>query len=196
MRNLLAALALALPLCQATRLPAQDAPPPRQVEFEREIFYAILEGLFEVGPQDDVVDAITKVGADGTPLNFVYSCPVCMPAMRAFLAFRVRPEFFALKGGSRDFGSGLSDEQRAAILGGDAVVRRKAVEELVYGFVRARMDLLRLTPEEREDWQRALKDMSDKGNSILESMKRAGNPAYQDFESCPMCDGAGRAAGN
>ena len=81
-------------------------------------------------------------------------------------------------------------------LGDDAKARRKAVEDMVYGFVRDRMELLRLTPEERALWKRALGEMRDKGNAILDRMKAAGNPSYADFEGCPMCDGAGRAAGN
>lgn len=60
--------------------------------FEEEIFLAVLEGLYRDGVQNAAVDAIVAEDPEsGHPVNFVYACPICTPAMSAFQAYRARP---------------------------------------------------------------------------------------------------------
>ncbi|MFT4538121.1 MAG: hypothetical protein ACI841_000318 [Planctomycetota bacterium] len=93
------------------------------------------------------------------------------------------------------FGLGLSDELKAKLLQADSTKRRSAIEELVKTYVGRRLDLLRLTGEERIVWTQELGKMKKIGMSRLGSYQNSGGVLdYEDFEGCPLCDGAFDAA--
>lgn len=165
------------------------------------IFSAVLDGLYWDGVSNEVVDAIcTMDEATGWPIHFVYSCPICMPALNACRTYRKRPEFFGQKSPRSTFGNGLSEELKARILSEDLDVRLRAIEELILRWIDARLADLRLTPEESKHFERTLAGFREKGMATLEAYRGSGwnadgppNP-YARMKECAFCNGAARAA--
>ena len=160
--------------------------------YEQGIFFAVLEGLYVDGVGNDVVDRLTEVDeVTGYPAHFVYACPICMPALNAMKLYRGRPVFTGSKTGANAFGPGLPDELRARLLGDDDLVRHGAIRELVETWVSRRLESMRLTDDERDDWADAIAGRSEKGMELLRQYKLSGlNAPFATMESCPYCDGA------
>ena len=88
----IAALALGL-VGMAPARPPIDAVQCGSREFNRFLFFAVLEGLYEDGVSQPVVDRILERDKPpGRYANFVYSCPICSPVVDAFRAFSRRHE--------------------------------------------------------------------------------------------------------
>ncbi len=162
-------------------------------DFEYELFAAVLEGLYVDGVSNEAVDAITvKDPEHGYPANFVWACPVCMPAYRAFLTYRARPHFEWIKG-SQDFGPGLDPATLDALTTGEFSARQQALMQLVGRWVERRMGLLRLTPEERAEWKLEMERRRKKGMALLADYQSGGlGGSYARMKECPLCDGANR----
>jgi hypothetical protein len=160
-------------------------------DYELELFLAVLEGLYEDGVSNEAVDAITvRDSQHGYPANFVWSCPVCMPAYRAFMTYRARPHFDWIKG-SQDFGPGLGAAQVAALTTGEFAARQQALMTLVGRWVERRMTRLRLTPEENAAWKLEMEQRRKKGMALLADYKSGGlGGSYAEMKDCPLCDGA------
>ena len=165
------------------------------------IFSAVLDGLYWDGVSNEIVDAICAMeGETGWPINFVYGCPICMPALDACRAYRKRPEFFGQKAPRSNFGKGLSEETRSRILSKDIDVRLPAIEELILRWIDARLADLRLTPEEQEHFEGMMSGFREKGMAMLEGYRKndwsergVANP-YKSMKECAFCNGAARAA--
>lgn len=162
-------------------------------DFDYELFAAVLEGLYVDGVSNEAVDAITaKDPEHGYPANFVWGCPVCMPAYRAFLTYRARPHFDWLKG-SQDFGRGLDAATQAALTTGELLARQQALMQLVGRWVERRMSRLRLTPDESAQWKQEMELRRKTGMSTLANYKSNGlRGSYAQMEACPLCDGANK----
>ena len=77
-------------------------------EFDRMIFYAVLEGLYEDGVSNEAVDIVLlKDPTSGSYAHFVYGCPICAPTIDAFRMYRARPQFYSRKGITDTYGTGL-----------------------------------------------------------------------------------------
>ena len=111
----LAAIAL-MGLC--LQVLAQDKPKPgttaRNVEWQKEemcqfVFFAVLEGLYRDGVQNEIVDAIIGEKIlkkdDKVKAHFVFRCKLCHATYEAFRTYRNRPAFMQAKGVST-FGKG------------------------------------------------------------------------------------------
>lgn len=168
-----------------------SATAPAPTDFEYELFAAVLEGLYVEGASNEVVDAITvKDPEHGYPANFVWACPVCMPAYRAFLTYRARPHFDWIKG-SQDFGAGLNAATVASLTTGEFAARQEALMQLVGRWVERRMSRLRLTPEESAAWKLEMEMRRKKGMAQLAEYKERGlRGSYAQMKACPLCDGA------
>src|SRR5688572_32689605 len=62
----------------------------------RLVFHAVLQGLYEDGVDDEVVNNIVpadKKGSEKMRRSFVLGCPLCQPAFEAFAAYQARPKF-------------------------------------------------------------------------------------------------------
>ena len=67
--------------------------PPEQM-----ILFAVLEGLYRDGVSTEAAASIAALDQEsGIPLNFVYNCPLCMPALDAFRVYLERPDFLGKK---------------------------------------------------------------------------------------------------
>lgn len=176
--------------------------PAAGAEFDRYhqgVFFAVLEGLYRDGVSTEAARAIVEVDPDQHQfLSFVPGCPICTPALDAFLLYVGRPKFRTKPGFADTFGPGLSQAQIAQLTGGDARARRVALRGLVERWMDAWLDRMRLDPAERAQWERELAARSEKGMAILTGLREAEPERYAGFDECPLCAGAeaGSAGGN
>jgi hypothetical protein len=161
------------------------------------LFHAMLEGLYDDGVANDVVDALLVTGDEvGYPRNFVYACPVCMPCIDAFRTYRARPTFLGSKTQRNTFGSGLSDRLRKLALSKDPADPLLALDELTDRWIARRFESLRLTGKQRANLTRDIVAYKEKGLAMLEQYRESEALAkhYAAMESCPLCIGAERGA--
>lgn len=179
----------------ARKTPAAGTSDP----YHQGIFFATLEGLYRDGVSSEVARAITASDPESLrPISFVDGCPICTPAMDAFLLYLERPPFRGKKVERDTFGEGLSAEQTALLTGTDLRARRTALRALVERWVDDHLDRMRLDPVERGEWNRELAARAEKGMSILAGLQKSGLTLYGDFDECPLCAGAevGSAVGD
>jgi hypothetical protein len=156
-------------------------------EFGREIFFAVLEGLYNDGVDSEVLQSILRRKADGTLEHFVWTCPICMPAFEAMSLYSRRESFQCFKIAQDTFGEGLAPDTRTSLIDGNLKVRQETIDHLVRSWVERRLDKLRLTPQERHTWSQVLAERRKIGMTILSRTPNA------ELKSCPFCDGAAGA---
>ncbi|MCC7014046.1 MAG: hypothetical protein IT454_15930 [Planctomycetes bacterium] len=173
------------------RRPEQAAASAPAPDYDRELFFAVLEGLYSDALSNETVDALTATDPEhGYPANFVWACPVCMPAYRAFLTYRARPHFDWIKG-DQDFGPGLDELTLARLTQGAIETRQQELMKLVERWLARRLAAQRLTPDERAAWKLEMEIRRKKGMALLESYKSNGlKGSYARMKACPFCDGA------
>jgi hypothetical protein len=183
----------------------QEAPPPAFPlnpameiwgEPGMQIFFAVLEGLYRDGVSNEVVDAVVRIDEQTNyPANFVWACPLCMPAYNAFLVYRGRREFTGMKLRRDTFGPGLAPERAERLLAVDSAVAQVALEDLILDWMDRRMDALRLTEEERAAWRSEMEIRRKQGMTYLDGYQRAGlGGSYASMKTCPICEGANGAS--
>lgn len=164
-------------------------------EYEQGIFFAVLEGLYSDGVQNEVVDRLGEIDpATGYPANFVYACPICMPVLRALQVYRSRPVFLGSKTHQDTFGPGLEESVRAEILSEDRTRSREAIEKLVQRWIERRLDRQALTEAERTAWRIAMEEGRKRGMQTLQSYRRLGG-SYAVMKECPACEAGNGACG-
>lgn len=172
-----------------------ETPAARRLRYDREIFGAVLAGLYRDGVANEVVDAVTAIdGATQWPAHFVYACPICMPVYDAFRAYRARPAFFGDKQRRDTFGPGLPAAEVAALCGDDPKAVQRALQAMVQRWLVARQQELRLSPAERAEWADEMERRRLKGTEYLTVYKQqglGGNVAWMD--ACPLCEAANGA---
>ena len=164
-------------------------------EFDQEIFFAVLEGLYRDGVATEVVEQILVTDeVTGYPANFIWCCPICMPALDAFNLYRARPRFVALKNHEDTFGEGLSDEVITRLESPVMQVRQGAIRELVENWVRRRVDSQNLTYDERLRFEENMRMRRKQGMEFLHSYQEQGlGGSYVEMNDCAFCDGANDA---
>ncbi|MCK6447107.1 MAG: hypothetical protein L6Q99_12015 [Planctomycetes bacterium] len=162
-------------------------------EGRRELFFAVLEGLYADGVSNEAVDAVlANDPASGLPLNLVKGCPICMPAYDAFRAYRARPA----SSFKTELGDGLAADLEAQLVSGSADARFAISGKLVQGWIERRFDARRLSPDERAAWARVMKGWREKGMAQLENLRSLEQPGvFAARKSCSMCDAANAACG-
>lgn len=174
----------------------EPAIPSYEDEHARFVFFAVLEGLYEDGVPNEVVDVIAETDPkSGWPRNFVYACPICTPALDALRVYRARPLFFGRKTQEDTYGHGLPEALTQRLLARDRGVRLSAVEEVVKSWLHRRVELLRFTEKERAEWAEAYALRRKLGMQQLEAYRASGvGPAdYAVMKSCAFCDAANGA---
>ncbi len=168
------------------------------------IFFATLEGLYRDGVADADVDALLATkGKDGGYLNFIYTCPICMPVEGAIETYKVRPPIHHLKTRNhqtteRTFGQeGLPQDVSDALRSENPTVRLTAVNELVGRWLQYRMDHSALTDSQKESLIEELKKRRDQGMRALRSFAQNGPEAMEAFaagyeagDECALCNAA------
>jgi len=151
------------------------------------IFFAVLEGLYRDGVSNDDVDLIIPLNPKGQgrfdPDHFVYACPLCHPAFEAFRVYRQREPFFGLKARLDTLGPGLDNSVTLRLRSTNADERRQAIEELINRWVRQRLELMRLSSDERETINREMEQGRKQGMNGLKQ-------TTQTRTNCPICDGS------
>jgi hypothetical protein len=164
-------------------------------EVGRALFFAALEGLYEDGVDDAVVERVIELDpATNGPRHFVPGCPICLPTFDAFRTYRARPPFHGRKIEANTFGPGLDEALRRRLLDADDAVFAAALEELVQRWTTRRLELLRLDDAERARWSIELAERRKRGMEVL--LGARSNPsagAFAAMRSCPSCDGAAGA---
>ena len=187
-------LALSLsPVREHSQVPVGSVPQAYDAAGQQ-IFFAVLEGLYRDGVSDDLVDRIVAMDEQTNyPANFVWACPVCMPAYEAFTVYRGRSKFHD-KEHSDTFGPGLPKDQVERLTAVDLAVSQRALQDLVQGWMDRRMDELRLTADERAEWRAEMEKRRKQGMSYLERYQEAGlGGSYAGMKTCPICEGANGA---
>lgn len=194
-RTTLIAIVLSLPLVVGPE-PEPTATPAR-LDTDREIFFAVLEGLYRDGVKNDVVDKLLSKNAAGAYLNFVAGCPLCIPALEAMRHYRQRPDFVSYKGVTNTWGSGLAKHERKALLSDDIKQRLEAMTGLVERWVSRRVEMRRLGPDERRRWENAMLSGRKKGMALLRIAKENGlMTEWGTIGDCAVCDGSNKPFGN
>jgi len=162
----------------------------------RFVYYAVLEGCYEDGLSSRDLNQILLKQEKGPHLHFIYGCPLCMPAIHAFEAYRSRPErFYGMKGDTSTFGPGLEPALSAKLDSARPAERLEAINTLVQRWIQRRITQHRLTERERAALQKGLETKRKKGMETLQSYKKNGKletaaPAFVEKQECAVCNGA------
>ncbi len=168
------------------------------------IFHAVLEGLYEDGVSNAVIDSIIPAkgpdGQSGFSSSFVYACPLCHPTFEAMRLYRTRDEFMGQKNpvgvrGVDSFGKGLPKPLEDRLLSADEKIRRPALQELVQRHVSRRIERMRLTEAERDELARGIEEGRKYGekslkNSNEEAAKRGIKVQSATWMNCAVCEGS------
>ena len=169
------------------------------------IFFATLEGLYRDGVSSADVDSLLATkGKDGGYLNFIYTCPICMPVEGAIVTYKLRPRIDHMKVQNfqtteRTFGFGLPKEVSDALRSEKASIRLKAVNELVSKWISYRMDHSGLTDSQKKDLIEELGKRRKEGMNALRSFAANMNgpnsmnafaAGYEGGDECAVCNAA------
>lgn len=201
MRTLLfAALALALagPLTGGEPV-KQKAVPKKVTDWKtdpacRLVFHAVLEGLYEDGVTDDVVNNIVppdKKGREKMRRSFVLDCPLCQPVFEAFCVYQSRPKF-SDGGKESTFGKGLPESVKKGLLSDTLSTRLITLRGPIRGWVETRLRSMKLTAEERQKWWDDISARSGQGTTTLAGHMST-DPWYKHWSGywgCAACKGS------
>jgi len=184
---------------------AKDKPKPgttaRNVEWQKEemcqfVFFAVLEGLYRDGVQNEIVDAINGEKIlkkdDKVKAHFVFRCKLCHATYEAFRTYRNRPAFMQAKGVST-FGKGTDLSLLKKLRSKDARTRIYAMGAMVRPWIMHRIKETRKTPEEKSAMREQFMKYAQEGDSLLRAHKRAKDGYYLDWSfygSCQACEAA------
>ena len=195
----LLALGLCLPVLAQDKLKPDAA--KRDVEWQKEemcqfVFFAVLEGLYRDGIQNEIVDAIIgeKIVKkdDKVKTHFVFRCKLCHATYEAFRTYRNRPVFMQTKEAST-FGKGADLNQLKKLRSNDARTRIYAMGALVRPWIMHRIKETRKTPEEKTAMKKRFEKYALEGADLLKTHKRAKDGFYLDWSfygSCQACEAA------
>lgn len=165
--------------------------PDRDVQ--KFVFISVLDGLFELGLPDEVVDKILTVDDKGRPLSFIWECPICHPVYDAFKTYRSRSQFLGRPAGERDFAVKATPEQLAELSQDDPLARTSAVGRLVRTLIQDGIARARWNEAERADWTARIQKAEKEGQRQLRQRQAEGVKVYEAMWSCKMCDAASEA---
>jgi hypothetical protein len=176
------------------------------------VFFAVLEGLYEDGVSQEIVDKIvpphvTPAGnlidsakapiVRDTNIHFIYTCPLCHPTSEAFLLYAARQPFRGQKVSEADtFGKTALPEATEKKLRSDKhAVRLEGLREAMDRWVGRRLDLMQLSVDERKVWEQKIKALRDQGNQALTQFQNGSNGdyfknMYAGWKFCAACDGS------
>jgi hypothetical protein len=165
------------------------------------VFFSVLEGLYRDGVSQDTVKAMLPEGQHEMTHSFIYACPLCHPTFEAFRIYAMRKPFYGQKADEVDtFGKGLNAAVVTKLKSDDPNERRAALQSLIERWVSQRMDMMRLSEEERAKIAEEIKKLKEAGERTLKSFQstRSGSKYYKEiyegWKSCPSCEGSAKGA--
>lgn len=195
----LLALGLCLPVLAQGKPESETT--KKNVEWQKEemcqfVFFAVLEGLYRDGVQNEIVDAIIGEKIlkkdDKVKTHFVFRCKLCHATYEAFRTYRNRPAFMQTKGAST-FGKGADLASLKKLSSKDARTRIYAMGALVRPWIMHRINETRKTPEEKTAMKKQFSKYAQEGANLLKTHKRAKDGFYLDWSfygSCQACEAA------
>jgi hypothetical protein len=166
----------------------------------RLVFFAVLQGLYEDGVPDEVVNNIVppdKKGREKMRHSFVLDCPLCLPAFEAFCAYQARPRFLD-EDRPAALGKGLPEDTIKGLMSKGVAARLKTLRQPIRKWVEARLISMKLTETERQKWWQDITARVGQGSATLRSL-RASDPWYKDWSGywgCAACLGSQDACQN
>jgi len=161
------------------------------------VFYAVLEGLYEDGVSTDDVNRILAVDPRTRQPqfheHFVDACPLCAPAFDAFVLYRSRPRFHCRKDSADTFGSGLDPILAKKLRSDGKADQLEAIQTMVNRWVIRRLEGMRLTKDEREQWTAVIEEGRRQGMGRLQQAQAANQNEYLGWKGCAICDGTAAA---
>ena len=160
------------------------------------IFLAVMEGLYTDGVSTETVELVIgpkdKRDYDRFREHFVYACPLCHPAYEAFKLYHKRQDFYGVKVGViNTFGKGLAPKLIAQLKSDKRTLRLNAIEGLIKKWVKRRIDMMRLTDEERITITRLMKQGRNAGMVRLQQQLKNPNAQHDpNWKACAICDGS------
>lgn len=194
--------ALALVVSAAYVIPQdkkQDAPAPSPTaDWHKDadcrlVFFATLEGLYENGISNEVVDLVIgkqSKASNKVKHNFIFRCKLCHAVYEAFALYRGRPTF---NGSMADtFGKGDVDPKVIEALKSDkASIRVYAMGSLVQPWIKKKLLDLKISDEQKVAFQQRLTKLVREGEELTGSHRR-NDPEYGSdwlfYGSCQACE--------
>lgn len=160
----------------------------------RLVFFAVLQGLYEDGVSDEVVNSIVppdKKGREKMRHSFVLDCPLCQPAYEAFCAYQSRPRFLEEDKASL-LGKGLDAKTVEGLMSKTVETRLKTLREPIKRWVETRLVSMKLDTEERKKWWDEVSARARQGTATLRGLIKT-DPWYKDwlgYWGCAACHGS------
>ena len=159
------------------------------------VFFAVLEGLYRDGIQNEVVDAIigdlVEKEEDKVKTHFIFRCELCHATYEAFRAYRSRPAFMDTKE-QNTFGKGIDLKILKVLRGKDVPGRVYAMGGLVRPWIMHRIEETRKTPEEKTAMKEKFEEFAREGNGLRWKWVET-DPLYLNWEfygACQACEAA------
>lgn len=160
------------------------------------VFFAVLEGLYRDGIQNEIVDAIIGEKVDKKEnkikTHFVFRCELCHATYEAFRTYRNRPAFLDAKGAST-FGKGADLKLLKELQSKDARTRIYSMGRLIRPWIMQRIEETRKTPAEKTAMKEKFASYAREGKDILRAHQQAKDGFYLDWRfygSCQACEAA------
>ncbi len=159
----------------------------------RLVFFATLEGLYENGISNEVVDLVLGrqgEGKDPVKTNFIFRCELCHAVYDAFSLYRTRPAFHGTKIDS--FKKGVVEEQILLDLQSEiARTRVYAMGSLIQPWIKSKLLSLSLDDEAKKSLRDRLIVLAQKGSELTFD-RRKNDPDYGDdwgfYGACQACE--------
>jgi hypothetical protein len=154
---------------------APSAAPVSDEDRSRFLFMALLETLWEEGPEPELFKPLLDKPRD----HFVPKCPLCTPVAHAIRIYVENPDVPVYGARWNAFPRELAEGLKSP----DRTKRVKALEDLVARSVARRFDRSSMTAAGREEMRKYLEVGKQDGMALLE-------PGFGT--RCPSCSGATR----
>ena len=159
------------------------------------VFFAILEGLYRDGIQDEVVDLVlgeTVDLDDKVKHCFVFKCELCHAAYEAFALYKARPAFKNAEG-KTTFGKGAGEQVIKELKSEDVRTRVYAMGDLIRPWIQHRVKETRMTVEEQKVMAEQFADYAREGAKLLSTFRRNSDTVYVHWNfygTCQACEAA------
>ncbi len=168
------------------------------------VFFAVLEGLYSDGVNDDVVENIIgpKCDLEDAELmqerirrSFVLKCPLCQATFEAFVAYQNRPRFSDGTGASH-FGEGLGEDLREGLLSQNSQNRLHMLKVPVQKWISKKLKSSQFSEEQIAEWAQRIEKRGGEGKSQLMTLMES-DESYKEWSpywGCAACNGSTEAA--
>lgn len=168
------------------------------------VFFAVLEGLYTDGVQDEIVELIVAPDdpdvreRSGVEHCFVFKCELCHAVYEAFVLYKNRQPFANAKG-KTTFGKGADQKILEDLKSTDSQPRVFAMGSLIRPWIQRRIAQQRMTVDEQKDLAKRIAKYAIEGRELLVEHRRDKETVYVDWNfygSCQACEAVEDIFGN